>query len=61
VRAAVIGPGRVGCGFVGKVLRDSGHEVIFVARDARLAEHLNQAWTSRGEQLDRETFLAAAR
>jgi mannitol-1-phosphate 5-dehydrogenase len=32
VRAVVFGPGRVGCGFVGQLLRASGHDVTFVGR-----------------------------
>jgi len=32
VRAVVFGPGRIGCGFVGQLLRASGHEVTFVGR-----------------------------
>jgi mannitol-1-phosphate 5-dehydrogenase len=32
MRAIVFGPGRIGCGFVGQLLRASGHEVTFVGR-----------------------------
>lgn len=42
MKAIVFGPGRVGCGFVGDVLRASGHEVLFVARDPLVAAHLNR-------------------
>jgi ketopantoate reductase len=33
-RAVVVGPGRIGCGFIGQLLRASGAEVVFVGRDA---------------------------
>ena len=29
MRAVVLGPGRIGCGFVGQLLRESGHDVTF--------------------------------
>lgn len=32
MRAVVIGAGRIGCGFVGQLLRESGWEVVFVGR-----------------------------
>lgn len=32
MKAVVIGPGRIGCGFVGQLLRASGWEVTFVGR-----------------------------
>jgi len=42
MKALVIGPGRVGCGFVGQLLRASGMEVVFAARNPVLADHLNR-------------------
>jgi mannitol-1-phosphate 5-dehydrogenase len=32
MRAVVIGPGRIGCGFAGHVLAKSGYELVFVGR-----------------------------
>src|SRR5512138_720138 len=32
-KAVVVGPGRIGCGFIGQLLRASGAEVVFVGRD----------------------------
>jgi ketopantoate reductase len=32
VNAVVIGPGRIGCGFVGQLLRASGWDVTFIGR-----------------------------
>jgi mannitol-1-phosphate 5-dehydrogenase len=34
MKAVLVGPGRIGCGFVGQLLRDSGYEVVFVGRGA---------------------------
>ncbi|MFL5300278.1 MAG: 2-dehydropantoate 2-reductase N-terminal domain-containing protein [Anaeromyxobacteraceae bacterium] len=34
MRAVVIGPGRIGCGFAGHLLAESGYEVTFVGRGA---------------------------
>ncbi|HET7784640.1 MAG TPA: hypothetical protein VFL36_01595 [Myxococcales bacterium] len=34
MKAIVIGPGRIGCGFAGQVLRASGYELTFVGRGA---------------------------
>ncbi|MFQ5776777.1 MAG: hypothetical protein ACE5IP_02080 [Terriglobia bacterium] len=42
MKAVVIGPGRIGCGFVGQLLRASGHEVVFVARDPAMVDYLNR-------------------
>jgi mannitol-1-phosphate 5-dehydrogenase len=53
MRALVFGPGRVGCGFVGDVLRASGHDVLFVASDARVAAHLNRVGRYRLRLVDR--------
>jgi mannitol-1-phosphate 5-dehydrogenase len=33
-KAVVVGAGRIGCGFIGQLLRASGAEVVFVGRDA---------------------------
>ncbi len=42
MKAVVIGPGRIGCGFAGQLLRASGHEVSFLARNPALVDHLNR-------------------
>ena len=42
MRAVVIGPGRIGCGFAGHVLREAGYDVTFVGRPPVVA-HLRQA------------------
>jgi mannitol-1-phosphate 5-dehydrogenase len=34
MKAIVIGPGRIGCGFAGQVLRASGYDITFVGRGA---------------------------
>jgi mannitol-1-phosphate 5-dehydrogenase len=39
MKAVIFGPGRIGCGFVGQLLRDSGYDVVFVGRGA-VIEHL---------------------
>jgi mannitol-1-phosphate 5-dehydrogenase len=43
MKAVVIGPGRVGCGFVGQLLRASGYSVLFVGRDRQTLTYLNRA------------------
>jgi mannitol-1-phosphate 5-dehydrogenase len=55
VKVVVFGPGRLGCGLVGEALRASGHEVVFVARDRVLAEHLTRLGGYRVRLLDRRT------
>lgn len=42
MKAVVIGPGRIGCGFAGQLLRASGHEVVFVARNPDVVDHINR-------------------
>ena len=42
MKAVIIGPGRIGCGFAGHVLGASGYELTFVARDPRLVEHMRR-------------------
>jgi mannitol-1-phosphate 5-dehydrogenase len=42
MKAVVIGPGRIGCGFAGHLLRASGYDVVFVGRNAALVEHFNR-------------------
>jgi len=42
MRAVVFGAGRIGCGLVGRLLRQAGHEVIFVCRSPDLARHLQR-------------------
>jgi mannitol-1-phosphate 5-dehydrogenase len=43
MKAVVVGPGRVGCGFVGPLLRASGYSVVFVGRNRRTLARLNHA------------------
>lgn len=38
----MIGPGRVGCGFVGPVLRARGYELVYVGRDPAVVHNLNR-------------------
>lgn len=42
MKALVVGPGRIGCGFAGEVLRSAGYELVVVARDPAMAAHLNR-------------------
>lgn len=42
MKTIVFGAGRIGCGLAGQLLRDSGHEVVFVARSPGITEHLNR-------------------
>jgi len=42
VTAVIIGPGRIGCGFAGELLRASGHALIFVGRNPLVVDHLNR-------------------
>jgi glutathione synthase/RimK-type ligase-like ATP-grasp enzyme len=42
MRAVIVGPGRIGCGFAGQVLHESGFELVFIARDPVMVEHLNR-------------------
>src|SRR3712207_3537598 len=42
MKAVVIGAGRIGCGLVGQVLRDSGYQVVFVGRHPGLLQQINQ-------------------
>jgi mannitol-1-phosphate 5-dehydrogenase len=41
MKAVIFGPGRIGCGFVGQVLREAGFELCFVGRGA-VVEHLSR-------------------
>ncbi|MFA6433488.1 MAG: 2-dehydropantoate 2-reductase N-terminal domain-containing protein [Elusimicrobiales bacterium] len=42
MKTVIFGAGRIGCGLAGQLLRDSGHEVVFVARSPALRDHLNR-------------------
>ncbi len=42
MRAVVFGPGQIGCGFAGQLLHDSGYEIVFVARNPVIVNHLNR-------------------
>jgi mannitol-1-phosphate 5-dehydrogenase len=42
MKAVIIGPGRIGCGLAGQLLRASGYEVVFVGRTQAMVDHLNR-------------------
>ena len=42
MKAVVIGPGRIGCGVAGRLLRASGFDVVFLGRNPAVVEHLNR-------------------
>jgi mannitol-1-phosphate 5-dehydrogenase len=42
VKALIIGPGRIGCGFAGQLLRASGYDVVFVSRNRVMTDYLNR-------------------
>ena len=42
MKAIVIGPGLLGCGFIGQVLRASGYQIVFVGRNPAMVDHLNR-------------------
>jgi mannitol-1-phosphate/altronate dehydrogenase/glutathione synthase/RimK-type ligase-like ATP-grasp enzyme len=42
MKAVIFGPGRIGCGFAGQVLCDSGYDVVFLARNPAMVTHLNR-------------------
>jgi mannitol-1-phosphate 5-dehydrogenase len=37
-----MGSGLIGCGLVGQVLQAAGHEIVFVARNQTMVDHLNR-------------------
>jgi mannitol-1-phosphate 5-dehydrogenase len=43
MKAVVIGTGRIGCGLIGQLLRSSGYDVAFVARNLQTLKCLNDA------------------
>jgi mannitol-1-phosphate 5-dehydrogenase len=47
MKALVIGPGRIGCGFAGQLLRHSGLEVVFVARKPSMTDYFNRVGAYR--------------
>lgn len=53
MKAVVIGPGRIGCGFAGQLLRASGHEVVFLGCNEELVQHLNRLERYRLRLVDR--------
>lgn len=55
MKTIVIGPGRIGCGCAGQLLRASGHEVSFVGRNPELVEHLNRLQQYRVQLADGST------
>ena len=42
MKAVAFGPGHIGCGFAAQLLRESGHDVVFVARDPVIVAHINR-------------------
>jgi mannitol-1-phosphate 5-dehydrogenase len=42
MKAVVIGPGRIGCGLAGELVRGAGCEVVFAARRQEVVDHLNR-------------------
>jgi mannitol-1-phosphate 5-dehydrogenase len=42
MKAAIIGCGRIGCGFAGHLLSAAGYEVVFLARNPIVVSHLNR-------------------
>ena len=42
MKAAIIGCGRIGCGFAGQLLSAAGYELVFLARDPAMVAHLNR-------------------
>lgn len=41
-KAVVVGPGKIGCGFVGQLLHASGFDLVFVSRNPVLVDHINR-------------------
>jgi mannitol-1-phosphate 5-dehydrogenase len=52
MKTLVIGPGRIGCGFAGQLLRASGHEVTFLGRNQEFVDHLNRLQRYRVRLVD---------
>jgi len=42
MKAVVFGPGRIGCGLVGQLLKASGYDVIFVARSPEVVDNFKR-------------------
>lgn len=42
MKAAVIGSGRIGCGYAGHLLSAAGYEVVFLSRNPSMDSHLNR-------------------
>jgi len=42
MKAAIIGCGRIGCGFAGHLLSAAGYELVFLARNPIMVAHLNR-------------------
>jgi len=47
MKAIVIGAGHIGCGFAGQLLRASGFQVIFVARNPIMVDYFNRVGAYR--------------
>lgn len=42
MKIVIIGPGAVGCGFIGQIAHASGYEVVFIVRDLKMVNQLNR-------------------
>jgi mannitol-1-phosphate 5-dehydrogenase len=42
MKAAIIGCGRIGCGFAGELLSAAGYELVFIGRNPSMVAHLNK-------------------
>src|SRR6266508_1416016 len=47
MNAVIVGPGRIGCGFAGQLLRASGFAVVFVARQRAAVDYFNRVGAYR--------------
>lgn len=47
MKAAIIGCGRIGCGFAGQLLSAAGYELVLLARNPGLVAHLNRLGSYR--------------
>jgi mannitol-1-phosphate 5-dehydrogenase len=52
MKAVVFGPGRIGCGLVGQLLRASGYQVVFIGRSAAMVDYLNRVQAYRIKLVD---------
>lgn len=52
MKIAVLGAGRIGCGFLVPLLRRAGHEVVLVGRDRSVLASLRRGWLVRSLRRD---------